>query len=180
MHILCFVTILDMPVLFTQEADVGVASFTITAERESVIDFTMPFFEDASSILVSYEEDVFSVLKIFQPFSTLVWFSVAIMLAFTGGLLYLTKRYTLDTSDTWGRHAFAPSLRRIANTSFELFAAFMEQGQSLPSGHCAFGLFCYSVVIWHCLTKNEIRDHRVSPHSKGGDILLSHYHKKCK
>ena len=40
------------PPLVTQRADVGAAALTVTAARESVVDFTSPFMTDSVNLLV--------------------------------------------------------------------------------------------------------------------------------
>ena len=64
--------------LFHQEADIGVNAFTVTYSRAQVVDFTMPFWEEASSFLIKIPDEnkltlylkPFKVYFIFAPKKT--------------------------------------------------------------------------------------------------------------
>lgn len=81
--------------LLEHRADLAIVDFTITASRQTAIDFTLPFMNLGISILYKKPEDIppdlFSFLK---PFSIEIW--LYMMTAFLGVslLLYIIARLT--------------------------------------------------------------------------------------
>ncbi len=47
-----FACLLNLPVLWAQEADVAAAALTITSQREEAIDFTVPFYTEPSVVVL--------------------------------------------------------------------------------------------------------------------------------
>ncbi|XP_057319643.1 glutamate receptor ionotropic, kainate 2-like [Microplitis mediator] len=79
--------------LLNREADLAVCDFTITKERESVVDFTMPFMNLGISILYLSPEDkepeLFSFLS---PFSADVWIYMATALLAVSIMFFIQAR----------------------------------------------------------------------------------------
>ncbi len=81
--------------------DVGVAGITITAERESKLDFTHPFFESGLQIMVNTEgggEDTWGVISAFLSAKFfMVMAGFIVVLLFCGHLIWLTERKREDS-----------------------------------------------------------------------------------
>lgn len=79
--------------LLDREADLAIVDLTITSERQTAVDFTLPFMSLGISILFKKPEekppDLFSFLK---PFSLQVWLYVATAFLGVSLLLYLISR----------------------------------------------------------------------------------------
>jgi ABC-type amino acid transport substrate-binding protein len=55
-----------------QEADIGAAGFTITQVRESVVDFTIPYYIEPTAILLPRAKSGSKTWSIFRPLSPTV------------------------------------------------------------------------------------------------------------
>lgn len=77
------------------EADIAVADLAVNSERESVVDFTLPFMSTGISILykkpIKKETSLWSFLS---PFSTRVWIYMLGTFVGVSILLFLTGRFT--------------------------------------------------------------------------------------
>nr|CAD7261381.1 unnamed protein product [Timema shepardi] len=77
------------------EADIAIASMTITSERERVIDFSKPFMSLGISIMikkpVKQKPGVFSFLN---PLSKEIWVCVIFSYVGVSIVLFIVSRYT--------------------------------------------------------------------------------------
>lgn len=76
------------------EVDAGIAAITVTRERESVLDFSHPYFETGLSIAVSQNQGglLAGVQSIFSQELLLAVLSLAALLLVIGLLIYLLER----------------------------------------------------------------------------------------
>jgi hypothetical protein len=129
-----------------QEADIAIASMTITSERERVIDFSKPFMSLGISIMikkpVKQKPGVFSFLN---PLSKEIWVCVIFSYVGVSIVLFIVSRFSpyewrlLHYGDDPGHHqpgggtpASAPSTVAndfsILNSLWFALGAFMQQG----------------------------------------------------
>lgn len=73
--------------LINKEADIGLGPMWVTAERESVVDFTVPFYDLVGFSILIREKKVFQISKFIRVLDVYVW------LAFLG--IYLLIRYVI-------------------------------------------------------------------------------------
>ncbi|XP_055333782.1 uncharacterized protein LOC129585211 [Paramacrobiotus metropolitanus] len=74
------------------EVEMVAADLTITAEREEVVHFTVPFFEDPITVLLPRSEFDKSLFTFLLPFNKIVWICVIGVVALSGPLLYFFSR----------------------------------------------------------------------------------------
>ncbi|XP_013139310.1 PREDICTED: glutamate receptor 3 isoform X1 [Papilio polytes] len=81
--------------LMTGETDIAVAAFTMTAEREEVIDFVAPYFEQ-TGILITIRKPIrkTSLFKFMTVLRTEVWLSIVAALILTGVMIWLLEKYS--------------------------------------------------------------------------------------
>ncbi len=62
---------------FFQEVALAIGPFSITAEREAVVDYTQAFMEDGVGIIMSKPSpQADDMVRIFLPFHQYVWFAI--------------------------------------------------------------------------------------------------------
>ncbi|XP_045541113.1 ionotropic receptor 25a [Papilio machaon] len=81
--------------LMTGETDIAVAALTMTAEREEVIDFVAPYFEQ-TGILITIRKPIrkTSLFKFMTVLRTEVWLSIVAALILTGVMIWLLEKYS--------------------------------------------------------------------------------------
>nr|XP_037875977.1 ionotropic receptor 25a isoform X3 [Bombyx mori] len=81
--------------LTTGETDIAVAALTMTAEREEVIDFVAPYFEQ-TGILIAIRKPIrkTSLFKFMTVLRTEVWLSIVAALVLTGFMIWLLEKYS--------------------------------------------------------------------------------------
>ncbi|XP_049883076.1 glutamate receptor ionotropic, kainate 2 [Pectinophora gossypiella] len=77
------------------ETDLAVAALTMTAEREEVIDFVAPYF-DQTGILIVIRKPIrkTSLFKFMTVLRTEVWLSIVAALVLTGFMIWLLDKYS--------------------------------------------------------------------------------------
>ncbi|KAL0853115.1 hypothetical protein ABMA27_012881 [Loxostege sticticalis] len=81
--------------LMRGETDLAVAALTMTAEREEVIDFVAPYFEQ-TGILIAIRKPIrkTSLFKFMTVLRTEVWLSIVAALVLTGLMIWLLDKYS--------------------------------------------------------------------------------------
>ncbi|XP_038221120.1 ionotropic receptor 25a [Zerene cesonia] len=81
--------------LMTGETDMAIAALTMTAEREEVIDFVAPYFEQ-TGILIVIRKPIrkTSLFKFMTVLRTEVWLSIVAALLLTGFMIWLLEKYS--------------------------------------------------------------------------------------
>ncbi|XP_060809143.1 ionotropic receptor 25a [Amyelois transitella] len=81
--------------LMRGETDIAVAALTMTAEREEVIDFVAPYFEQ-TGILIAIRKPIrkTSLFKFMTVLRTEVWLSIVAALLLTGFMIWLLDKYS--------------------------------------------------------------------------------------
>uniref|UniRef100_A0A7M4EZM1 Glutamate receptor n=1 Tax=Crocodylus porosus TaxID=8502 RepID=A0A7M4EZM1_CROPO len=151
--------------LINRKADLAVAAFTITAEREKVIDFSKPFMTLGISILyrvhLGRKPGYFSFL---DPFSPAVWLFMLLAYLAVSCVLFLAAR--LSPYEWYNPH---PCLRErphvlenqytLGNSLWFPVGGFMQQGSEIMpralSTRCVSGVWwAFTLIIISSYTAN--------------------------
>ncbi|KAK4313231.1 hypothetical protein Pmani_015409 [Petrolisthes manimaculis] len=146
-----------------RRAHLAVNEITITDSRETVVDFSYPYFFDTSSIVSRGPTEKNRSLAIFHPFSFLMWIVVGLMTLLMGPLGYLFSRVhhqltqTFDSTHNersrnvgpsfdsgrikWGSE---PGLRGVEMFCFNMFRTIIIQGNLLPASSWPLRLVFFS------------------------------------
>ena len=82
-----------MPV--SQEADVIVGALTVTAEREEVVDFTLPYYDFAGiQILMKKPDTNVNLFYFVDVFTTEAWLCLLGVIVLTSILLFVFERFS--------------------------------------------------------------------------------------
>ncbi|KAF3834441.1 hypothetical protein F7725_025645 [Dissostichus mawsoni] len=138
--------------LINRKADVAVAGFTITSEREKVIDFSKPFMTLGISILyrvhLGRKPGYFSFL---DPFSPAVWLFMLLAYLAVSCVLFLAAR--LSPYEWYNPHPCLRERRNVLENQYTLgnslwfpVGGFMQQGSEIMpralSTRCVSGVWC--------------------------------------
>lgn len=89
--------------LLDNTAHFAVAAFSITRDRQKVIDFTDPYFFSGFSVLYSDKTRENSMLAFLEPFDTFVWFAIFVSANFTAVAMALFEWNSPFGLNPWGR-----------------------------------------------------------------------------
>uniref|UniRef100_A0A2K5JU89 Glutamate receptor n=1 Tax=Colobus angolensis palliatus TaxID=336983 RepID=A0A2K5JU89_COLAP len=144
--------------LINRKADLAVAAFTITAEREKVIDFSKPFMTLGISILyrvhMGRKPGYFSFL---DPFSPAVWLFMLLAYLAVSCVLFLAAR--LSPYEWYNPHPCLRARPHILENQYTLgnslwfpVGGFMQQGSEIMpralSTRCVIYLSHLSPLLW--------------------------------
>uniref|UniRef100_A0A4W5PNV7 Glutamate receptor n=1 Tax=Hucho hucho TaxID=62062 RepID=A0A4W5PNV7_9TELE len=138
--------------LINRKADLAVAGFTITSEREKVIDFSKPFMSLGISILyrvhLGRKPGYFSFL---DPFSPAVWLFMLLAYLAVSCVLFLAARlspYEWYNSHPcpMGRKDMLENQYTLGNSLWFPVGGFMQQGSEIMPR--ALSTRCVSAVWW--------------------------------
>ncbi|XP_034730448.1 glutamate receptor ionotropic, kainate 5 isoform X2 [Etheostoma cragini] len=151
--------------LINRKADLAVAGFTITSEREKVIDFSKPFMTLGISILyrvqLSRKPGYFSFL---DPFSPAVWLFMLLAYLAVSCVLFLAAR--LSPYEWYNPHPCLRDRRDILENQYTLgnslwfpIGGFMQQGSEIMpralSTRCVSGVWwAFTLIIISSYTAN--------------------------
>lgn len=83
-----------------QEVDIGVAPFAVTATREQVIDYVLPYQEDGVGILMKrVENKVQKFFRIFLPLHYTTWWAVVVATVVAAYVLYVAAKLSPESKE---------------------------------------------------------------------------------
>lgn len=83
-----------------QEVDIGVAPFAVTATREQVIDYVLPYQEDGVGILMKrVENKVQKFFRIFLPLHYNTWWAVVVATVVAAYVLYFAAKLSPESKE---------------------------------------------------------------------------------
>uniref|UniRef100_A0A6I8PGA2 Glutamate receptor n=1 Tax=Ornithorhynchus anatinus TaxID=9258 RepID=A0A6I8PGA2_ORNAN len=151
--------------LINRKADLAVAAFTITAEREKVIDFSKPFMTLGISILyrvhIGRKPGYFSFL---DPFSPAVWLFMLLAYLAVSCVLFLAAR--LSPYEWYNPHPCLRARPHVLENQYTLgnslwfpVGGFMQQGSEIMpralSTRCVSGVWwAFTLIIISSYTAN--------------------------
>ena len=84
-----------------KEADIGVGPFTVTAARETVVDFLTPFQEEGVGIIMrTVDQKTNRMFRMFFPFQSTSWIATGVSIVITGVILFVVTRFSPYTRDS--------------------------------------------------------------------------------
>ncbi|KAA0710041.1 Glutamate receptor ionotropic, kainate 5 [Triplophysa tibetana] len=151
--------------LINRKADLAVAGFTITSEREKVIDFSKPFMNLGISILyrghIGRKPGYFSFL---DPFSPAVWLFMLLAYLAVSCILFLAARLSpyewYNPFPCWReRRDLLENQYTLGNSLWFPIGGFMQQGSEIMpralSTRCVSGVWwAFTLIIISSYTAN--------------------------
>ncbi|KAK4313243.1 hypothetical protein Pmani_015420 [Petrolisthes manimaculis] len=146
-----------------RRAHLSINEITITASRETVVDFSYPYFFDSTTLTSKAPAERSRSLAVLYPFSSLTWIILVIVTLLMGPLGYLFSRVhhqltqTFDSTHNersrnvgpsfdsgrikWGSE---PGLRGVEMFCFNMFRTIIIQGNLLPASSWPLRLVFFS------------------------------------
>lgn len=137
-------------------AHMAVASFTISSERQKVIDFTQPFIDLGLTVLIKSVNDEVELFTFFKPFQRDLWLMIALTTFLIGVLLWFFS--TFSPFGFYGRcvqiahhkvpreHLKRRHTLRLANSIWSSLVYYV--GQSADSLHPVSASGRITVAVW--------------------------------
>lgn len=83
-----------------QEIDLAVGPISVTAEREKVVAFTMPYMESAGGMLMKrFEDTTAKMFRTLMPFTFNLWMALAGLIVLVSILFGIINRSVLNWSN---------------------------------------------------------------------------------
>lgn len=110
----------------------AVGPFTISAQREQVIDFTVPFFEGSTGIMTLSPgyQDKKSLFQTLKPYSVQVWIVVLCSVFLVGYVSLLVNRYTPFRRTSEAHPCQARYESSLEDNMWMVYSSVTEQGKS--------------------------------------------------
>lgn len=145
-----FSTMLDL--IKNGEADAAVANISITASRETDMDFTQPIFDSGLQIMIPHDGQRTSIVSALFTWDIFYAISIAIVLLFGGGMLmWVFEREASDYFRRPAKEAAFPAfwwaLNLVANGGFEERMPQSRAGRGFAVILVVASLFVVSVFV---------------------------------
>ncbi|XP_066976057.1 glutamate receptor ionotropic, delta-1-like [Macrobrachium rosenbergii] len=141
-----------------RNAHIAICEITITALRETVIDFTRPYFMESLTMVSTAPAEKNRAFAAFSPFSSTVWACLVISTVAIGPVLYLETLFL----KRFLKKEFGPH-HNLQDSSFNMFRSLVVQNNCLSEGYLAhkftflgWYLFCLNVLVLYSGTLTAV------------------------
>ncbi|KAK4316522.1 hypothetical protein Pmani_012299 [Petrolisthes manimaculis] len=156
--------------VYSHRAHLAICEITITVQRESVTDFTLPYFLESTTLVSPAPSELPRALAVFYPFSTYLWGLLAVVVLLMGPLVFLVSRgHDLSVpvvdpslhSQQQQSVIQTPELGKenrdllasVSATCFNVFRTIVIQGNLLPARSwpirlVLFSWFAFCVILY--------------------------------
>uniref|UniRef100_A0A1I8F6B0 Lig_chan-Glu_bd domain-containing protein n=1 Tax=Macrostomum lignano TaxID=282301 RepID=A0A1I8F6B0_9PLAT len=83
-----------------READFAIGPFTMTAIRQTVIDFSVPFMQDGNAILIKKPEQENPMFRVLSPFSLYSWLAILGSMLLSSFCIFVYSRLSRSPAGT--------------------------------------------------------------------------------
>ncbi|XP_068229256.1 glutamate receptor ionotropic, delta-1-like [Palaemon carinicauda] len=141
-----------------RNAHIAICEITVTALRETVIDFTRPYFMESMTLVSAAPAEKNKAFAAFSPFSPMVWLCIVISALAIGPVVSLETWFMrrILGKDT-GPHY------NLQDSSFNLFRSLVVQNNGLSEDFWAhkftflgWYLFCFNVLVLYSGTLTAV------------------------
>lgn len=106
----------------------AIGPFSITALRDTVIDYTKPYMDDSIGILTRKPQRGANLFQMMRPFSTNVWVCITVVVLLGGVLLTVINRLTPYGNRYPSDQDFVVDEHSFSQNVWIIYMSVMEQG----------------------------------------------------
>ncbi|XP_071526283.1 glutamate receptor ionotropic, delta-2-like [Panulirus ornatus] len=110
------------------EAHAAICELTITKTRETVVDFTMPYYLESTTLVSPAPKEKNRSFAILSPFTLNVWLCICLVTVLVGPLLYMVTRLLVVYLDEEDSVHYS-----LQSFSFNMYRNLMVQGNLITS-----------------------------------------------
>ena len=133
-----------------QEVDMVAAPIAIQSHRDTVMDFTHPYFYEFSAILSKKQDpDATKWRTLLDPFSPTVFLCIGVALPLTSFLLCLFEKYNPFYRKVNDRRKVR-GLHHYSDSFWYMYGALLTQGIQQMKTNTSIILF-YSSIVWYSI-----------------------------
>ena len=143
--------------------DMGASTFTVSATRDTVIDFTVPLFEEANAVLLALPKPLSKMWNVFLPFSWHLWINVIVAIVVTAGFAHLLSKFS--PMSAWNRRLPWAITDEVWFKEYvwSVWSSFAQQGQdfypyAISSRSVIAFWWLFTLVVLGTYTGNLLRN----------------------
>ncbi|XP_064595457.1 ionotropic receptor 25a-like [Liolophura sinensis] len=142
-----------------QEVAMAIGPFSITALRDTVIDYTKPYMDDSIGILTRKPQRGANLFQMMRPFSTNVWVCIVVVILLGAVLLTVINRLTPYGKRHPGDQDFVVDEHSFSQNLWIIYMSVVEQGAvyipAANSSRCILGFWwIFTILIIATYTAN--------------------------
>ncbi|XP_071537483.1 glutamate receptor ionotropic, delta-2-like isoform X2 [Panulirus ornatus] len=128
------------------EAHVALCELTITSSRETVVDFTTPYYMESTTLVSPAPKKKNRSFAVFSPFTLEVWLCICLVTVLVGPVLYLVTRLLVMYFGEEDSVHFS-----LQSLSFNMYRNLMVQNNLIQSHHWSlrFIFFCWYLFSFY-------------------------------
>ncbi|XP_068225815.1 glutamate receptor ionotropic, delta-1-like [Palaemon carinicauda] len=112
------------------EADLAICEITVTGSRESVVDFTNPYYQESITLISRAPAEKSRTFAVFSPFTFQVWLCIAVSCLAMGPVLKLEYKVLI----VYLREKEMPEYEaHLSSYTFNMFRSLMIQGNPIET-----------------------------------------------
>ncbi|XP_063852040.1 glutamate receptor ionotropic, delta-1-like [Scylla paramamosain] len=130
------------------EAHATLCELSITSSRETVVDFTVPYYMESTTLVSGAPKEKSRTFAVFSPFTMEVWLCIVAAVAAVGPFLYLVTRLLVHVLDHSDQPRYTPQ-----ELSFNMYRNLMVQNNLIATSSWVlklifFGWYLFSFYIY--------------------------------
>ena len=79
-------------IVSSQEADIAIGSITITGSRQTVVDFTIPYYDTGAGYIANTRRELSRWAALLRPYRTNAWVAIIFSVILAGPMFWLIAR----------------------------------------------------------------------------------------
>ncbi|XP_050690664.1 glutamate receptor ionotropic, delta-1-like [Eriocheir sinensis] len=125
------------------EAHATLCELSVTSSRETVVDFTFPYFLESTTLVSGAPKEKSRTFAVFSPFTLEVWLCIVVVVAAMGPFLYLLTRPLVLVLDHSDQPQYTPQ-----ELGFNMYRNFMVQSNLIRTSSWVLKIMFFSWYLF--------------------------------